>query len=249
MSGVLELKALECAITDVCPLYDSNVWGSEVAIALDFYPLFLTLGIYIVSLYKYELYFAIVSVILTMNWGINTFLQRVVFGESARFIGCGSAYQMPSFSSQHIVLFEVLMTLYMITWGRRVFVKLTILLRLFSFAVLTARIFIGINTPQQLFMGALAGFVEGLIFHMIILYIAFPYFGDVLNLTLIRWMGLEDNLCRGTNIKDMNDPSTKKIESTALRLANRIDQMDESGRTKYMIFTTPDNRNIQLRVD
>lgn len=195
MSGITDLDRLECVTFGVCPLYDASVWGAPVTVALDFYPIFLTVGIYAISLYQYELYLALVSFGLTFNWGFSVFLQRAVFRQAGRFPDCGSPFQMPSFSTQLVVMFNTMMACYMVIWGKRYPGKLVLLMQLFTACVLIARIFIGINTREQLLAGALVGFIMGYMYHLFILRIVYPYFGNMLRWRWIRFLGMVDTMC------------------------------------------------------
>lgn len=195
MSGITDLDRLECVTFGVCPLYDTSVWGASVTVALDFYPIFLTVGIYAISLYQYELYLALVSFGLTFNWGLSVFLQRGVFKQPGAFADCGSPFQMPSFSTQLVVMFNTMMACYMVIWGKRLAGKLVLLMQLFTACVLIARIFIGINTRAQLLAGALVGFLIGAMYHLFILRIVYPYFGTVLKWEWIKFLGMVDTMC------------------------------------------------------
>lgn len=195
MSGVTDLDRLECVTFGVCPLYDASIWGAAVTVAFDFYPIFLTVGIYAISLYQYELYLALVSFGLTFNWGLSVFLQRAVFMQPGAFPGCGSPFQMPSFSSQLIVMFTTMMSCYMVCWGKRYPGKLVLIMQLFTGIVLISRIFIGINTRPQLLAGALIGFILGYIYHLFIMRILHPYFGDLLRWRWIQMLGIVDTMC------------------------------------------------------
>lgn len=249
MSGFLDLESLEC-VADSCGLYNPDMWGSHIAIALDFYPIFLTFGIYVLSLYKYELYFALVSLSLTIGWIINFIIQRSL-GETARFPDCGSPYQMPSFASQQIVTFETMMTLFMIVWGNRFKLKLIILLRTFTFGVLVSRIFLGINTTDQLLIGALMGFLLAILYHTIIYYIIFPYFGKILNWSLIRWLGLEDNMCGSSKLHVTDDLLHDKHPglSKAFQLVRKeIRKIPKKDRPRRIVYNT-DKTSIEMKLD
>ena len=248
MSGFGDLKALECTLIDACKLYDPNLPGAHIAIAFDYYPIFLTIGMYAISLYKYELYFAMVSVLLTINWLISYIIQRAIVGESYRFIDCGSPYQMPSFGSQHIIVFETLMILYMLTWGSKFYFKLIILLRLFTSGVLVSRIFLGINTVEQLLMGAVIGFFEGIIYHLLIYYVLFPYFSHILEWTLIQWLGLEDNLCRDDSI-DTPKNYDHEMHNAVRIIADRLSKKAKGRKNRYMKIRVNGSQSIHVKME
>lgn len=255
MSGFLDLWSLECVVVDSCQLYNSSMWGAHIAIALDFYPLFLMIGMYTISLYKYELYFAMVSICLTLGWIINFVIQRC-FGETARFPDCGSPYQTPSFASQQIVTFEVLMTLYMLTWGHKLKLKLIILMRIFTFAVLVSRIFIGINTISQLLVGALLGFLLGIFYHIVIYFIIYPHFRRILEFTVLQWFGIVDTLCGSTKIvirnNSLQDEKKYKYPEVAKainQLVRALSRIPKKQRPKHITFELDKQKTVDLNIE
>jgi hypothetical protein len=195
MSGFSDLVKLQCLVASSCPQYDAGFALAPLAVALDFYPFFLTIGIYAISLYRYELYLALVSLFLTIDWLINWLLQDVVFKQAGRWADCGYKHQMPSFAAESIMVFQTLMVLYLMTWGRRNMYQMTTLLMSFSTVVLVARIYIGINTRAQLLAGALVGIVSGALYHVLLRYLIYPYFENILSFALIKWLGFIDTLC------------------------------------------------------
>lgn len=241
MSGITDLDKLECVTFGVCPLYDASIWGASVTVALDFYPIFLTVGLYAVALYQYELYLALVSFGLTFNWGLSVFLQRAIFMQPGHSPDCGSPFQMPSFSSQLIVMFTTMMSCYMVVWGKRYPGKLVLIMQLFNACVLISRIFIGINTRAQLLAGALVGFVVGYIYHLFIMRILYPYFGRILTMEWIKFLGVVDTMCGSKeeqSVQFITHPHRKQYdrgsrertvhlyekESSALKLSSRSEQ-------------------------
>jgi hypothetical protein len=206
MSGLTDLSSLLCAFSE-CKNFETSIPGSSFLILLDFYPIGLTLGLAGIAVYKQELYLLLFSLSLSLNWLINLFFQQVAFRQEGAFPGCGSRYQMPSFSSQQIVCFQTMVAFYTIAWTRRVFYLNSLSMHCFSALVVFARTFIGINTVAQLMAGAGFGFVDGILFHCIIYFLIFPNFKAILGWRFSRWKGVVDTLCRE---EKKNLPTRKK---------------------------------------
>ena len=119
MSTVGDAAKLECAYVGVCPLYDETVGIGHFFILADFYPLCLTIGMYAVSIYCVEIYLFFISLVLTFDWPLNLAL-RYIIAQPGPFPGCGSEFEMPSFATQHIVLFDTLLTSFVIIWRREI---------------------------------------------------------------------------------------------------------------------------------
>jgi hypothetical protein len=83
----------------------------------------------------------------------------------------------------------------MLTWHKGSLGIKTILLKIMSVMVITARIFIGNNTRAQLFAGFFAGVIQGILYHIIIYAWIVPNMKWFLSLRIIRWRGFTDTLC------------------------------------------------------
>lgn len=195
MSGLEQLYEIDCIVSE-CPNYDKSLPGAPFFVMLDFYPIALTVGLAAISIIRQELYLFLLSLCLTANWLINLFFQSVVFLQPGLFPGCGSLYQMPSFSAQQAILFETMIALYMVCWTKKIFWINTLLLHFFSSMVIWARIFIGINSIPQLLVGAIFGLVLGILFHCIIYFLIVPYFKTILKWRIFKWRGFCDTLCQ-----------------------------------------------------
>lgn len=195
MSGYAEILKLECAIVGVCPLYISSPVGS-ILFALTFFPLFITLGLYTVSLYKNEFYLFCVSIMMTIDWLLNIFLQHIIATPS-RFPGCGPEFGMPSFATQHIILFDTIFFTFLLLYKPTKNIELgAMLVKIFTIVILFGWTYIGINTKTEMIVGALIGFIEGIVFQYFIYHTVGPYLHKVLKLKPMQILGIDDTICR-----------------------------------------------------
>lgn len=199
MSSILDFGDFTCIVTD-CPLFLGDSIWSGIFVILDYYPAILTVLMYAFSLYYYELYTFLVSLILTFDLLLNWVL-RYSIAIPARYPGCGDKYEMPSFSSQHACVFLTIIFMFFSLWNKIIDPHRIALLNIATIAVLTARVFIGINTSFELIAGAIVGVIEGIIFQLIIYFLIYPHFTKILKWRFVRVIGLEDNICTTELIK------------------------------------------------
>jgi hypothetical protein len=62
--------------------------------------------------------------------------------------------------------------------------------------VILARVYIGINTAQQLIIGAFVGVIEGILFQCVIYFFIYPHFEKMINWRVATLIGLENNICK-----------------------------------------------------
>lgn len=174
MSGFLDILHIQDCVVANCPLFiKTDV--SPIFILGDFYPLVLTVGMYAISLFRFEFYLFLVSSALAVNLFVNYLISKVIIQDSNRFLNCGSLHQMPSLSSDHAMFFTIVMITFVVMW-RYPFVSSVriVLLNVFFFFVLSSRIYFGINTSLELFVGALSGFIQAVLFQVFVYRWIFP---------------------------------------------------------------------------
>jgi hypothetical protein len=194
MSGILDLVRLECSVKDVCPLYVSGNGFGVAFVALDFYPIILTVVMYAITLYHSELYFFLMSAVLTIDWIVNLVIQLSA-SVDPRYEDCGVDYGMPSFSTQHITVFVTMILTFGILWKRKLSPYKIVLLGALYAVVVVARVYIGSNRNGELLTGTAIGFTEGCFFQWIIYSFIYPHFPYILSWKSSQAMGFEDTLC------------------------------------------------------
>lgn len=195
MSSILDVGKFECVVVPVCPLFIEGFFLTNYFILIDYWPTIVSIAIYAVSCYHYELYFLLFGFCLTFDWAFNTGLQYA-FAQPPRFPGCGNTYEFPSFSAQHIVLFITLVLCFFSWWDASISPFRLFLLQLFGTIVLLARIYLGINTASQLIVGGLFGLAEGIVLNYVLYYILENYSSRIETWKIYVLAGLRNTIGR-----------------------------------------------------
>jgi hypothetical protein len=207
MSTLETIHRFQCMVEDSCPLYvtaDSDF--GPFMVLVDYYPIFLNASMIAVSVYHYELYFFLLSLVLAFDWFLN-WLLHIAIGSGSRFPGCGGANEMPSFSSQHAVCLGVMIFTFFMLWCEtHVRVHRLIMINFGIFIAVLARVYIGINTPQELMVGALIGATEGVIIQWILYRYLIPMSDALLNkkYALIELTKIANTLCSHSKRRYVN---------------------------------------------
>lgn len=193
MSG-FDLAIFDRLVQGICPEYQPSLF-SELLVALNFYPIYLTVGMYAISLYHVELYLALISFALTLdwllNWGLRSWIQQ-----PPPTAGCGSTYEMPSFASEDIMCFTIMLVTFTLVWRLYVSPWKLCILSIVLALIIYARLDIGFNTPAQLIAGAFIGSVEGVVYQLLIYHYIYPHFNRILSWRILVLSGFDDTLCR-----------------------------------------------------
>jgi hypothetical protein len=188
------LSKLNRLVQNECPIFPSGAWLSWVVVALDFYPYYLTFGMWAISFYKNELYLGFLSLALTFDIGINMFLKNVVFKMHPTFPGCGDIYEMPSFSVEQGMIFTGLLYGLIVLWSYDAPAHKIVQLHLVAIIPVYTKMYIGINTPEEIVAAVLVGCFSYQLWLILIHLFLWPYFK-----TMIKWkvniFKYEDNLC------------------------------------------------------
>jgi hypothetical protein len=208
MSGFLALGELNCARA-ACPEFIPVDFWSGLLVALDFYPTYLSISFYAISLYQHEFYLFLLSLCLTADTGVNVALQYII-RQPGPFPGCGTQFEMPSFSTQHSSMLVCMLMSFMLIWRISVPSKKIFLLFLFLYGALVARIFCGINSRWQLLAGSLVGTVEGLLYQSIIYFLIYPRYKNILSWRLATFLDIKDHLL---SPEQEEDPSLEEHDA------------------------------------
>lgn len=193
MSDFSEIEKIQCAIVGVCPLYISNDFGA-ILYTITFYPFFLIIALFSVSIYINEFYLFAVSIMLTFDKALNVILKYII-KSPATFPGCGSIYSMPSMGLQHAILFETIFVTYIIIYKPMKYRLILLYTKLFTFVVIFSWIYIGFDTRLDQIIGVTIGFIEGISFQWFMYYIIGTHVHSIVNMKIFKWMYVEDNMC------------------------------------------------------
>lgn len=191
MAGWYDFRKLNRLVVPDCPLYEQNAL-SHLLVALDFYPLALTLGMFVWSMVRrHELLLTLLSFSLTADWLVAFGLQHL-FGTPGPYgPACGGDQEMPSFSTQHITTFGLL---WFAAMHRHADTTHVAALAGFQFAAVGARVYIGTNAPVQLLAGTAVGVLNAVVFYLIFWVLVRPFVATILQWRLCRWMRMRDTL-------------------------------------------------------
>ena len=195
MSGIGDLFRINRVVQPECPLYE-EVPLSYFLVLGDFYPIILSFGTFIWNFVKKREAFAFAfSTVLVLDWLLNLALQAI-WNQSGPFYqcGCGHHWEMPSFASQHITVFVLIVFVFAGVWGGGLSLGAIAMLSSLQFLVLFARIYIGISTSEQLLMGLLVAMAEGIVVIVLMRFLVLPYFLRLYMSALAKRLGVVDTL-------------------------------------------------------
>ena len=197
MADFWTIIKLSRVVDPECLLYNSNWIVGPIAIAIDFYPYYLSMVLWSLTMFQYELFTALLSAALTIDFLLNLLFSAAQ--SPGMFAGCGSTHETPSFATQHIFVFTIVILSLINKWNLEISPFKILFIQLFHSLVVASRIYIGINTAEQLFLGALVGAIEGIIFQIIIHYVFF-HKQKLLKTYIFRKLGIQDNLSKNSYI-------------------------------------------------
>lgn len=145
-----------------CQYYEDTVVG-PLFVLVDYYPVLMSATSFIIMLYRAELMFKLLTLCMTFDVFSNWILRELIIKMPSRFDGCGNRYEMPSFASQHLAFITFILHYIMLRRRGTVNTNLLIMIHLMLFGGLLARVYIGINTNFELFIGTITGIVQGII--------------------------------------------------------------------------------------
>lgn len=162
MSSLWTFGNLDRIFASLCPAFEVNS-VSWFFVAVDFWPFFLSVGLFAVSLYSNEVYFVIVDFFLYVDMGLNYFLQYTI-RHPPPTPGCGQKYEMPSYASEQAMVFAVMMIGLSLFWKPHPQPSALILLCMSVFVPCFSRIYIGEASVVQIIAGSMLGTLEGCVY-------------------------------------------------------------------------------------
>lgn len=191
---------VECIVKD-CPLYVHRDW-SAFLLAITPFPLYLTAGLFTLSLYQQEIYVLLVSFVLTSNYVLNWALQ-LILNDPPRFPNCYMKFGAPSFASQHLVLIDVIVLTFPFFFWRPIQFKALVVARFLVCFTMFAWIYIGANTPWELLVGAIVGLFYGLLFQFLMRFVVASNIQWILSWRVCKLLSLMDSMMTTTSKKNI----------------------------------------------
>lgn len=180
---------VECIVQN-CPAYVHTHYSPYLLITV-FFPHYLTFGLFAMSLYRQELYVLLMSFMLMINYPINVLLQHAI-KDPPRFPLCYNDFGSPSFATQHLILFDVIIMTYPYFFGKLTGFKGIIILRLSTMFTLFAWIYVGANDIVELFWGAFFGLILAIMFQIMIHLLIKPNVSWILSWSFCSYLSIVD---------------------------------------------------------
>ena len=193
MSGIFDSGNLVCSVVPACPLYDPGPFFAPVFIIADYYPVYVNIAFWAVSFYCWEFYFSYVGIAALLDYGLNYGLLYIIQSPE-RFPGCSQTYEMPSYSSQFIMMLNTLGITYAFLWNRNIEISKIWVMNILTAFVLLSRVYIGTNRISELVAGAVIGVVEGFLYG-VLLFLLKDYWSKFMQTRIAKMVGMEDHMC------------------------------------------------------
>lgn len=174
MSGWTDLSEITALYSANCVLSHPNSIITEFFVVYNFWPIFLTFVVIGITLVQYEYTYFLLTVVMLADGGINYGLQQA-YGDSTNFQPptCPiEPKQLPALAAERItVLYIVGWFLVTYIYPRAVDTSKIWMFNIAAVLSLYARLYLIFSTPVQMLAGTVVGFVEGLLFSWLFLWI------------------------------------------------------------------------------
>jgi membrane-associated phospholipid phosphatase len=191
MSGILDISNLECIVVNTCPYYDPRPFFSPLFILLDYYPIYVNITLWMLTFYCWEFIFTYIGGCLFIDMILNYAIKYIVKSQP-RSPGCGTTYEMPSYATEQIMLLNTLSFCIIILWNRKIQLSKISLMVIVTTLIIVSRVYIGINTKQELIIGGVIGTIEGYIYTFILYYFK-SNIRKIIDKSFIKKIGIVDN--------------------------------------------------------
>lgn len=152
------MEQLEVFVATKCMQnYDYSIW-SKILVLSSYLPYAIYIGMYAIGIFlrRYQLYYMLLSIGMTIEWCICLAIQRIIKIEP-HIKNCGGKYSMPSSPCQDVFFFYTMVMTYFILQRKRLGLYDGILLNLLPIMVCISRYLLGFDTIPEIFAGSLAG--------------------------------------------------------------------------------------------
>lgn len=143
------------AIHGTTHIHNSAGWVQCYFVMVDYYPVYVYFMVWAIFLATGSIFFYFLGTGMTIDKLLNLTL-RYVFHQK----GFNKTYQMPAMSSQLSVYMLTMMLFFIVVYRVRATPYRILLATTFLTSVVYARSYLNINTPMQLFVGALVGALD-----------------------------------------------------------------------------------------
>lgn len=172
---------------------------------MDYFPLILTIGKMVVGAIIGAVSLYIAGVALFVDLVVNYILQSIIKQEGPYPCLVYDEYQMPALASQTVAFFITGFLLFCIVYRREIGTYLLWLVYVLGYAAVYKRVFDGINTPEQLIVGAVVGFVDALLMHAVVYYLLYSYIPWICETKLAKQLHANNYSFRSDRPLDLRD--------------------------------------------
>jgi membrane-associated phospholipid phosphatase len=234
MSRVNVLWRIGCIVEPYCPAYVPTNIGA-ILVAIDLFPVWIPLFVLLISLAQSEIVLTLFSLAWFTDDYLNSGLQSL-FANPPPTVGCGNTYEMPSFATEHMVMIDVMVFLLVVRWKLyisewRIFMALA-----FNAAATYARLYIGYNTPQQLYVGAVVGFGYGILWYAVIEYLARNWLDRFVRWPVVRWFYLRNDICQKRSLAPpiLSSAAVYDARQTLVKQVTPVSRYDRTALQRYL---------------
>lgn len=213
---------------------------------LDLWPIGVSLAMFSASLATNALYLWILWGATVLDYCLNLGLRYVIKEPSPNGALAHHAWEMPASSSQAMLCLGTMIILFIILYNVQQYTTYTLVLYVLATAALFSRLYRGINTPEQLIVGALVGVAEGFIYTAIWHYFGYPYSQIILSWRPVRMYGINDSLMGPRRIVDASPEEVVK-QIVAYSMGGGITESQVMALMRYCVFKD-DQRLMQERI-
>jgi hypothetical protein len=177
---------------DLC--YTEPTHFDWVLCMVDLWPIGVSLAMFTASAVTNSLYLWILWGATILDYALNLGLRYAFRDPSPNGALAHHAWEMPASSSQAMLCLGTMVVLFLLIYNVQQYTLYMIMLYILGSTALFSRLYRGINSPEQLMVGALVGCLEGIVYTIIWHMIGYPYTSKILRMWPLRAYGINDSL-------------------------------------------------------
>lgn len=161
---------------------------------VDLWPMAVSLAMFSASAVTNSLYLWVLWGATILDYALNLGLRYAWRDPSPNGALAHHAWEMPASSSQAMLCIATMVVLFILLYNVQQYTLYMLMLYVLGSAALFSRLYRGINSAEQLIVGALIGCAEGMMYTAIWHYLGYPYVWRILQWWPVRMYGVNDSL-------------------------------------------------------
>ena len=180
-----------------CQPFPANSVFAPFLILVRYANIFITVGLYAMSLRYHEIYLLFFSFGLSLDTIVNVALVHLLRG-AVPILGCGGPYDMPSVIAQHTGFFITSILIYSYQYNApHIHTLHHALLAGWATLVPFAMAFFNFNSPEQLIVAYLVGSLLAFVWQIAFTFpLIVPRFPEMLEWRIMKFCGYQDTMCQ-----------------------------------------------------